>query len=845
MPTDWSQTTQAEHRLTASRLTNIDGLKTEIREHLTISQVAEKLGADLQASGDQWRSLCLLHEENSASCYYSDPKGLYNCFGCKVGGDMIDLVERVKHLDFIEALYWLAAEADIDIGAYEHPMSEAEKAEEEFRQWCEVWLIAGGVPNPKRVDHHTAQEFGATLHWKPTEPPAYLRDKLYLCDGVILPWRMPSGRLVGWRVREHEGQPKKVIGTPGDFPLGKTQDTLFGIQVAREYISDHLTLVEGEYDTMALHAAGIKWVAGMGGSTLTDNQMALVESLHIKELTLVFDGDEGGYKAAHAAAEKWWNHPMVFVRIAVCSDGEDPEDVVKAQSEFGWYLLETTSKAALEYLLREKFYERGCNTLTEKLEFVKWVNDNYGAKLRESDQSLVLAEVARWLEIPELDVRDYVRADDSGLCAVDSERVLLGRACRDRSYYIYLRTQLIRDDFFVLKHQRLWEILSDMLIDGQEFDPLTVIARAQGQLPDEYIAGLLELSDANLDWHRDRVADFSLRRSSRDDALTFKDSITDLSRPAEILVGDLTHKVTTKALRKAGATERQLSEQVDRAMETLHERMRNPTEIHGLDLGKQQPRLSRILQGLQPKRLVLVAAVSRVGKSTLLCQWCASLGVHKSIPVDFICLEMDESEILYKLCSHLTGIDSTKISGGRLEPDEAKVVEYAMARIRNSPLHIWTPDGMTGTEFLLYARESIMRRHTRAFLIDYVQLIDPEPGQERENGYVRYGEFGRLCKMKVARAMDVSVICAAQLTRGAADKERPTGEDLADSYALMRHTDVLIILSGKEDSTTLDLFVDKNRQGAGGGLCPMDYNRPIQTFREVEAPKQPEYMIRL
>lgn len=834
------------------RLTNVDGLKREIAEGVTLSTVAEHLGLELQAAGEQWRASCPFHEERTPSFHVTDvkgPMGFYHCFGCKAEGDMIDLVEKLRHLGFVETMYWLAAEADVDISAYERPLSESEKREEEFRQRMEGWLEGSGNYVPSRVDLDVANMFGVVVRHPAVAPPApYFNDKPYLLNGVILPWRSPSGRLVGWRVREHEGAEKSVRGTPNDFPIGKLSDTLFGIQEAREHVAEgRIVLVEGEYDTLALHAHHQQNTVGMGGSTLTDGQCAMLEKLHIREAVALFDGDVGGHKAAQAFAEKYWAHDKIFFRVAVCNDGTDPEDVVNEEDgEFHLGLALVGARSALEFLLRQEWLSKSRTSLTEKLEFVKWIRDTYGAKLRSTDESLVLAEVAKWLEIPELEIRDYVRAMDGSLCAVDSERLLIGRACRDAKFYVHLRGQLARDDFFVLKHQRIWDLLSDMLVDGQDFDLPTLEARAKVQgVAEGYIEECTKLPDANWEYHKGVVADMALRRSARDDVATFKDRIVDLGQPADLLVGDLTHRITAKALRTAGATQKQLSEQVDQAMDTLHERMNNPNEIHGLDLGSQFPQLSRMLQGLQPRRLVLIAAGSRVGKSTIMSQWVTAIGVHQSVPVDVVSLEMDETELLYKMTSHMTGIDSMKISGGRLEPDEAKTVEHAMLRIRNSPLHIWAPDGLTASEFMLYARESIMQRRTQAFFIDYIQLIDAEPHQAKLSKYDLFGEFGRICKMKVARGMETCVVCCAQLRREVADKDRPVAEDLADSYAIVRHSDVIVILSGQNDSPTMELYLDKNRQGQGRYLQMLHYDRPVQTFYEPSGLHQPEYLCRI
>jgi len=596
---------------------------------------------------------------------------------------------------------------------------------------------------------------------------------------------------------------------------------------------------------MAMHAAGIRNTAGLGGSNLTPGQVATLKEIHVRELVVLLDADAA--TSLHSIAERYWNERDLLVRVALCVEGLDPEEMLKRYGDWAVLQLVNSAPTALEYLLRQEWARRGRDSLSDKLEFVRWVRETYGQRLDRVQDALVLHEVARWLGVPEVEARDFLLASDRNeLQDVESERVLLGRACRDRDFYVHLRSKLTREDLFMVRHQRLWDVLAGMLIDGREFDAITITAEAKRQgVPDGYVAGLWDLPDSNLDFHRERVADYALRRSTQRSAAAFQDRIADVSRPAEEVVGELTHDITAHALRKTGADQRDISEQVDQAMERLHERMQNDSEIWGLDLGAQFPHLSRLLQGLQAGRLYLVAADSKIGKTTLMTEWVASIGVHQSIPVDFVSLEMDEFEVLAKMASHMTAIDSTKIFSGRLDAQETRAVEYAMQRIRNSPLHVWCPDGMTAAEFLLYSRESTMRRHTQAFFVDYVQLIDPGPGQERDNGYKLYGDFARLAKMKVAKTMDVAVVCAAQLNREAAGKERPTSAQMGDSYSLVRHANVVMILNGNEEATTVELYVDRNRGGAGGGLRPLIYDRPTQTFREADGGlRQPEYIIR-
>ncbi len=819
------------------RLTNTDQLKDEISQNLGIDAVAERLcGVDLMASGAQFKGLCPLHEEKTPSWQCNPTKGLYYCFGCQQGGDAIDLVRKTRHIGYYEALRVLAAEADIDIQRYERPPTEEEKEREQLEARVERWLDDLRPGAPRVADANVAAQFGVAVSDSGPDvglPPGHFQ-------GVVFPYRKPNGKLVGWKTREIDG--KKMLGTPRDFAINGV--TLFGIDVARKHLNNgELVIVEGEYDALACHCAGFKNVVALGGSNFSEAHMELLESIKVRTAIFALDGDEAGERAGKSIAESWWDNSEVGVKIATLPEGSDPDEVI-AKDPLDFTLAIAAAKSGLEYLLWREWVSEPRVSLSDKLEFVEWIQTWFGSKLSKIQDQLVMAEVAKWLDLPETEVFDFARSERTNLQATDSERVVLARCLRDRSYYVAVRQSLSAPDFFMMRHQRIWEILEKLLIDGLDFDLTTIKQRAkEGGVSVDYVEQLVALPDANLDWHEQLISDLSVRRSARDQVEGFRERISNVDVPANQTIGDFTHKITNKALgHNAGAG--QLSDQVDSAMDTLHERMRNPTGVHGLELGSQFPMLSKTLQGFQPRRFVLVSASSGVGKSTLTLQFSAYLALQQSVAVDFISLEMDTDEILFKLASHMTGIDGLKVTGGALDEDEARRVEQAMARIRKSPLRIYAPDGMTPSEFLLYARESVLQRRTEAFVIDYAQLMSPDPGMEKATGYEQLGHFGRVAKMKVARAMDTTVICCAQLRRDAASKERPTREDMGDSYQLVRDADVILILKENEGSSTVDLWIDKNRQGPGSVLIPTVFERESQTFREAHnASRVPDYRI--
>ena len=84
---------------------------------LAAIDASELIGQHVQLtqSGNEWRGRCPFHADNNDSFYVNTEKGLYHCFGCKAGGNVIDFVMATENLDFMEAMETLAGRYGIEI----------------------------------------------------------------------------------------------------------------------------------------------------------------------------------------------------------------------------------------------------------------------------------------------------------------------------------------------------------------------------------------------------------------------------------------------------------------------------------------------------------------------------------------------------------------------------------------------------------------------------------------------------------------------------------------------------------------------------------------------------------
>jgi DNA primase len=112
-----------------------DGID-EIKRRNDLCEVAIEHGIELKRRGQTYFGLCPFHEEKTASFAVSKEAGLFHCFGCGVGGDVIGFVARLRRIGFPEALERLARRAGIDLGAWSEASGAAHPASlpESFRR---------------------------------------------------------------------------------------------------------------------------------------------------------------------------------------------------------------------------------------------------------------------------------------------------------------------------------------------------------------------------------------------------------------------------------------------------------------------------------------------------------------------------------------------------------------------------------------------------------------------------------------------------------------------------------------------------------------------------------------
>lgn len=340
-----------------------DSVLAELRSAADIVAVIND-HTTLKKAGRSWKGLCPFHNERTPSFTVDRDKGLYHCFGCGAGGDVIRFVREIDRLDFPEAVETLAARFGVMIPRRERrgpredrrdrileavaaahrfyaerlsrPGSAAAKYLEERGVPPELWKKLGLGHAPDAWDSLGKALGGAypedllveagLLQTRAEGKGAGAYDRFR--DRLLFVIKDDRGRPVGFggRTLSPQGEPK-YLNSP-ESPVFSKKRILYGLFEAREAIrrKDRVVLVEGYFDHLALVRAGVLETVASMGTALTPEQAEKLRRL-CPHAVVCYDGDSAGKNATRGALQLLLAQGFE-ARVARLPEGEDPDDVL-------------------------------------------------------------------------------------------------------------------------------------------------------------------------------------------------------------------------------------------------------------------------------------------------------------------------------------------------------------------------------------------------------------------------------------------------------------------------------------------------------------------------------------
>ena len=268
---------------------------------------------------------------------------------------------------------------------------------------------------------------------------------------------------------------------------------------------------------------------------------------------------------------------------------------------------------------------------------------------------------------------------------------------------------------------------------------------------------------------------------------------------------------------------------------------RNRDTLMGVPTGFTM--LDRILGGLQKSDLLILAARPGMGKTSFALSVALNAARRNNARVAVFSMEMSNEQLVQRLLSMETAIDSHRLRMGDINEEEWPILLEAANMLGTAPIFIDDTPGATVNDLRTKARRLYAEHGLDLIIIDYMQLMTGSAGSNgrNENRQQEISYISRSLK-SLARELNVPVIALSQLSRAveARSDKRPMLSDLRESGSIEQDADVVLFIYREdyylEDSdrqNIADVLVAKHRHGSTGNVS-LFFRKELTQFRDLE-----------
>ena len=465
---------------TLTKMDEVEQVKSKVD---LVDLISEYL--PLKKAGRNLKAACPFHLETSPSFMVSPDLQIWRCFGCGKGGDAYTFLEEKEGMTFPEALEYLAKRVGVTI---KRKISQGDDNKAKLYQINE---LAARFYNYLLVKHKIGEEAREYLKRRKISeksiekfeigyaPKAwetllkFLSKKYQLSDisnsgllvakekggfydrfrgRLMFPIKSAGGEIVGFsgRVLKDESSEPKYINTPETKIFSKGR-ILYGLHLARASIKheNEAILVEGEFDAIASHQAGVENAVATKGTALTENQVTILSRL-CDNLSICFDTDLAGDAAARRGIELA-DSAGLNIKVIQLEKAKDPADLI-SQSPNLWQKAVSKAIPVFDFLISSALRRNDQLTAQGKKQIAGELLPILGKITDEVVKAHYLSKLASQLEVgeevlrKEMEKKQDWKDQNLGMKFEDSSEVkkgIMGSSKQDRleEYFLALLFQ--------------------------------------------------------------------------------------------------------------------------------------------------------------------------------------------------------------------------------------------------------------------------------------------------------------------------------------------------------------------------------------------------------------------
>ena len=399
----------------------------------------------LKKKGREFVGICPFHDDSKPSMTVSPAKQFYYCFSCGAGGNSIKFLMEFQRQSFSDVVLDLARRYQVPVETVDGPQQERLRQQLSRREKLQrVLALASGwfrtqlrSPEGQKAQLYLSETRGLSMATQETFELGYAPDQwdgllkhLQQVEGcspelleaaglvvprkggngfydrfrhrVIVPIHDRQGRVIGFGGRSLDGSEPKYLNSP-ETELFEKGKHLFGLDKATNAIrkDDRAVVVEGYFDVIALHAAGITNAVASLGTALSSQQITqLCRVSDGKRIVLNFDADGAGVRAANRAigeVEQLALQGQLELRVLHLPSGKDPDEFLKGHGAGDYRALLDQAPLWLDWQIEQALAERDLSRADQFQQAVAALVDLLGKLPQSAVRTHYLQRVAERL----------------------------------------------------------------------------------------------------------------------------------------------------------------------------------------------------------------------------------------------------------------------------------------------------------------------------------------------------------------------------------------------------------------------------------------------------------------
>ena len=414
--------------------------------------------------------------------------------------------------------------------------------------------------------------------------------------------------------------------------------------------------------------------------------------------------------------------------------------------------------------------------------------------------------------------------------SIEAEQSVIGSMLMDREAVIAASEIITGSDFYQQQYGIMFDAMVELFNEGKPVDLVTLQDRLKEKdVPPEvssldFVRDIITIvpTSANVKSYATIVSEKAVLRRLIKTTEEIANTCYAGKEPLENILADTEKSIFDLLQNKGGQEFVPIKQVAINVLEKIEDAYKNQGTVTGIPSGFID--LDYKLSGFQPSDFILIAARPSMGKTAFVLNVVDYVSVRKNLPCMVFSLEMSKEQLVNRMLSMESNVDSQKLRTGTLTDSDWDAVVEGIGIIGNSKLIIDDTPGISISELRSKCRKMKLEYGLSIVIIDYSQLMSGSRKGGNDNRQQEISDISRSLKA-LARELHAPVIALSQLSRACETRtdHRPMLSDLRESGAIEQDADVVMFLyrddyynKDTEHPNEAEVIIAKQRNGPIG-----------------------------